>query len=52
MAGSLNPGPSAKPAGYIAKDLSANGEHFVFGSKTKFEPDGNETAKSRSMTAT
>ncbi len=42
MTGSLNPGPSAKPAGHIAKDLSANGEHFVFGSKSKFEADGNE----------
>ncbi len=42
MAGSENPGPSAKPAGHIAKDLSANGEHFVFGSKSRFEPDGNE----------
>ena len=42
MAGSLNPGPSAKPAGQIAKDLSADGTHFIFGSKSKFEPDGNE----------
>ncbi len=42
MAGSLDPGPTAKPAGLIAKDLSANGEHFVFGSKSRFEPDGNE----------
>ena len=40
MAGSENPGPSAKPEGFIAKDLSANGEHFVFGSKSRFEPDG------------
>ena len=42
MAGSLDPGPSAKPAGHIAKDLSADGTHFVFGSKSKFEPDGKE----------
>jgi len=42
MAGSLNPGPTAKAAGYIAKDLSADGSHFVFGSKSRFEPEGNE----------
>ena len=42
MAGSLDPGPTAKPAGYIGKHLSADGSHFVFGSKSKFEPDGNE----------
>ena len=42
MAGSEDPGPTAKPDGYIAKHLSANGEHFVFGSTSKFEPGGNE----------
>jgi len=41
MAGSLNPGPSAKPTGYIGKHFSADGTHFVFGSTSQFEPDGN-----------
>jgi DNA-binding beta-propeller fold protein YncE len=41
MSGSLNPGPAAAPAGHIAKDLSANGVHFVFGSTSQFEPDAN-----------
>ena len=40
MAGSI-PQPKAKPEGYIGKDLSANGEHFIFGSKSQFEPEGN-----------
>ena len=31
-----------KPAGFISKRLSADGSHFVFGSKSQFEPDGNE----------
>ena len=31
-----NPAPRAKPDGYIAKDLSANGEHFIFGSTSQF----------------
>jgi len=34
--------PAAKPAGFINKHLSADGSHFVFGSKSKFEPDANE----------
>jgi hypothetical protein len=42
MAGSLNPAGPAEPAGYIAMPLSGNGEHFVFGSTSKFEPEGNE----------
>ena len=42
MAGSLNPGPTAKPEGFIGKRLSADGSHLVFGSKSKFEPDANE----------
>jgi len=42
MVGSENPGPLARSEGSIAEDLSANGEHFVFGSKSKFEPDANE----------
>jgi len=41
MAGQI-PQPTAKPEGFIGKDLSANGEHLVFGSKSKFEPDANE----------
>ena len=41
MSGPLNPGPSAKPDGYIAADLSANGEHFIFGSTSQFAPGGN-----------
>ena len=41
MAGSLDPGPSAKPDGYIAKRFSADGNHFVFGSTSQFEPEGN-----------
>ncbi len=41
MSGPLNPGPSAKPDGYIANDLSANGEHFVFGSTSQFAPGAN-----------
>ncbi len=45
MAGSLNPGPSAKPAGLITEDLSANGEHFIFGSTSQFEPEGNKNGE-------
>jgi len=45
MAGSLDPGPSAKPEGFIGKDLSADGTHLVFGSKSRFEPDANEGAE-------
>ncbi len=41
MAGSLDPGPGATPAGLVRRDLSADGTHFVFGSTSKFEPDGN-----------
>ena len=40
MAGSENPGPTARSEGFIAKRLSADGSHFVFGSKSKFEPEG------------
>ncbi len=42
MAGSEDPGPSAEPAGFIAKHFSADGTHFLFGSTAKFETDGNE----------
>jgi hypothetical protein len=41
MAGSIDPGPSAAPDGYIAKHFSADGSHFLFGSTSRFEPDGN-----------
>ncbi len=39
--GSLDPGPGAEPSGHIGKHLSADGSHFVFGSTSQFEPDGN-----------
>ena len=42
MAGPEAPGSGAEPAGYVAKHLSADGTHFVFGSESKFTPDGNE----------
>ncbi|HEY7256950.1 MAG TPA: hypothetical protein VH476_09745 [Solirubrobacterales bacterium] len=41
MVGSLNPGPGAKQAGFIGRRLSADGSHLIFGSTSKFEPDGN-----------
>jgi len=41
MVGSI-PQPSATPAGYIGKHFSADGTHFVFGSTSQFEPDGNK----------
>jgi DNA-binding beta-propeller fold protein YncE len=41
MAGSLDPGPSAKQDGYIGHYFSADGSHFIFGSTSQFEPDGN-----------
>ncbi len=40
LAGSIS--KPAEPAGYIARHLSADGSHFVFGTKTKLESDGNE----------
>ena len=33
--------PAAEPAGFVGKHLSADGTHFVFGSTSQFEPDGN-----------
>jgi NHL repeat len=36
------PPPSAESEGQIAKDLSADGSHFIFGSTAKFTSDGNE----------
>ena len=42
MAGTENPGPGAREAGYVVTHLSANGEHLIFGSADKFEPDAQE----------
>ncbi len=41
MAGSLDPGPSAGPEGSVAKPLSGDGRHLVFGSTLQYESDGN-----------
>lgn len=41
--GSMDPGPSAEPAGDIGKHFSADGSHFIFGSTSQFEPDGNNS---------
>jgi hypothetical protein len=41
MLGPQNPGLIAKPDGYIAKTLSANGEHLLFGSTSLFASGGN-----------
>ena len=38
MAGSLN--PSANPTQQVAKPVSTNGSHFVFGSNAKFDESG------------
>ena len=35
------PPPSAQPDGHIAKDLSADGEHLIFGSTSLFAQGGN-----------
>jgi len=42
MAGPENPGPSAKSSQAVAKPLSADGSHFVFGSTSKFTADASE----------
>jgi NHL repeat len=39
MSGSI-PQPTAVPAGYVGRSLSADGSHYVFGSTAKFEPAG------------
>ena len=44
MEGSIDPGPEAKPDGLIKQELSANGEHFIFGSTSQFEPGGNDNS--------
>jgi DNA-binding beta-propeller fold protein YncE len=41
MAGPITPGPSAKPDGYVARSLSADGSHLIFGSTSQFAPGGN-----------
>ncbi len=41
----FEPGPTATPDGYIAKDLSANGEHLIFGSTSKFAEGGNSNGE-------
>jgi hypothetical protein len=41
MAGSLDPGAGAEPAGLIRQMVSADGRHLVFGSTSEFEPEGN-----------
>jgi hypothetical protein len=41
MAGSLDPGSGAEPDGYVRRRLSGDGRHLIFGSTSKFEPDGN-----------
>jgi DNA-binding beta-propeller fold protein YncE len=40
MAGSI-PQPGAAPAGHVGQSLSADGDHLVFGSTSRFEPAGN-----------
>ena len=42
MAGPLNPGSATESAGYVAKPLSEDGSHLLFGSTAKFAPGGNE----------
>jgi hypothetical protein len=39
MVGSLDPGPSAVPDGFIAEPLSGDGTHLIFGSTSAFEGD-------------
>lgn len=43
MAGSLDPGPSSEPDGYIARPLSGDGTHLIFGSASAFEPGASTT---------
>jgi hypothetical protein len=41
MAGSLDPGPTARSEGHVARRYSADGTRLIFGSSSRFEPDGN-----------
>ncbi len=43
MAGSLAPEEIPLPSGTVRAPFSADGSHFVFGSKSQFEPDANES---------
>jgi hypothetical protein len=43
MTGSLDPGPNAAASGHVARYLSADGRHLIFGSAAKFEPDANDS---------
>ncbi len=38
----FEPGPSATSDGYVAANLSANGEHLIFASTSRFAPGGSE----------
>jgi hypothetical protein len=42
MAGQSDPGAAAEADGLIAKHLSADGSHLVFGSLLGYQPDGND----------
>ena len=42
MAGESDPGAAAKADGLIAKPISADGSHLVFGSLLRYQPDGND----------
>ena len=37
-----SPGPGAEPDGHVAKDVSSDGSHLVFGSTSRFAPGGND----------
>jgi hypothetical protein len=41
LTGPAATGPGAEPSGWVAKELSADGTHLVFGSTTKLTSDGN-----------
>ena len=41
----FEPGPTATSDGYIAADLSANGEHLIFGSTSRFAEGGNSNGE-------
>jgi hypothetical protein len=42
MQGSMAPGPAAQQDGFIGEQLSGDGSHLLFGSTSRFEPDGNQ----------
>jgi Fibronectin type III domain len=42
MAGQSDPGAAAEADGLIARPLSADGSHLVFGSLLEYQPDGND----------